>query len=444
MTTPGRRAPFLLFLGDIAAFAVSLALTLLIRYRGLPSSQILGRYVLPFIFLFLLWALVFYMAGLYGKRLALFPSRVPDALLRTQFVNIVLAALFFFFIPVGIAPKTVLALYLLVSLLVIYIWRLAMYPRLISGRAPVRAALIAEGEEAAELAREVNGNPRYGVSFVVVRSAKDFSLAQLAAERVALVVADTSNPGAPGSLAQAVASGGGYQFAEFADFYEETFDRIPLSRLTDAWFWKYAQPTSLFYAVSKRAIDIAGGLAMLLVTIILAPFVYIADLFEGPGSVFLTQVRIGEGLAPIRAYKFRSMTKNLAASGEWTTEGENRVTQVGNFLRLSSLDEFPQALNVLRGEISLIGPRSDIEGLGKRLAEAIPYYNARYSVKPGITGWAQINQQYEQNNISPQSIAETKTRLAYDFYYLKHRSLGLDIVIALKTVKRMFFRVSSW
>jgi lipopolysaccharide/colanic/teichoic acid biosynthesis glycosyltransferase len=101
-------------------------------------------------------------------------------------------------------------------------------------------------------------------------------------------------------------------------------------------------------------------------------------------------------------------------------------------------------MSVLRGELSLIGPRNDTAGLAARLAAAIPYYNARYLVKPGITGWAQINQQYEQNNISPQSIEETKTRLAYDFYYLKHRSFGLDLVIALKTVKRMLFRVSSW
>jgi len=155
-------------------------------------------------------------------------------------------------------------------------------------------------------------------------------------------------------------------------------------------------------------------------------------------------VRMGECGRPITAYKFRSMTKNLAASGEWATETDNRITHVGHFLRMSSLDEFPQWLNVLRGEISLIGPRSDIQGLGVRLAEAIPYYNARYMVKPGITGWAQINQQYEQGSISPQSIEETKTRLAYDFYYLKNRSLGLDIVIAFKTLKRMLFRVSSW
>ena len=101
-------------------------------------------------------------------------------------------------------------------------------------------------------------------------------------------------------------------------------------------------------------------------------------------------------------------------------------------------------MSVISGELSLIGPRNDLQALGKRLAEAIPYYDARYLVKPGITGWAQINQQYEPGAISPSSIEETKMRLAYDFYYLKNRSLGLDLVIALKTLKRMFFRVSSW
>jgi lipopolysaccharide/colanic/teichoic acid biosynthesis glycosyltransferase len=138
------------------------------------------------------------------------------------------------------------------------------------------------------------------------------------------------------------------------------------------------------------------------------------------------------------------MQKNIAASEQWTHEGENRVTKVGAFLRQTSLDEFPQFINVILGEISLIGPRSDISGLGRRLAESLPQYEARYLVVPGITGWAQINQQYEQGNVSPQSVEETKVRLAYDFYYLKHRSLGLDIVIALKTIKKMFFRVSNW
>jgi lipopolysaccharide/colanic/teichoic acid biosynthesis glycosyltransferase len=140
------------------------------------------------------------------------------------------------------------------------------------------------------------------------------------------------------------------------------------------------------------------------------------------------------------------MRMSKPASGEWTVEekNDNPVTRVGHFLRQTSLDEFPQCINILRGELSLIGPRNDIEGLGKRLAQSIPYYMVRYMVRPGITGWAQINQQYEQGNISPQSVEETKMRLAYDFYYIKHRSIALDFVIALKTLKRMLFRISAW
>jgi lipopolysaccharide/colanic/teichoic acid biosynthesis glycosyltransferase len=140
-------------------------------------------------------------------------------------------------------------------------------------------------------------------------------------------------------------------------------------------------------------------------------------------------------------YKFRSM--KFSDEGKWKGEGENYVTRVGAFLRTTSLDEFPQCVNILSGEVSLIGPRNDLAALAMRLGDAIPYYSIRYIVKPGITGWAQINQQYEPGNISPQSIEETKTRLAYDFYYIKNRSFALDIVIALKTVKRMVFRVSS-
>ncbi len=141
-------------------------------------------------------------------------------------------------------------------------------------------------------------------------------------------------------------------------------------------------------------------------------------------------------------YKLRSM--RFSDNGKWNGEGENKVTRVGNFLRKTSLDEFPQFINILKGELSLIGPRNDIKDLGARLGAAIPYYNIRYIVPPGITGWAQINQQYEQGSISPQSMEETKVRLAYDFYYIKNRSLVLDVVIALKTAKRMFFRVSNW
>jgi lipopolysaccharide/colanic/teichoic acid biosynthesis glycosyltransferase len=130
----------------------------------------------------------------------------------------------------------------------------------------------------------------------------------------------------------------------------------------------------------------------------------------------------------------------VSDAGAWLTEKKNVVTKVGAFLRKTSIDELPQVLNILKGEMSLIGPRNDIMGLAPRLAESIPFYNIRTIIKPGITGWAQTHQQYTPGNISPQSVEETKIRLAYDIFYIKHRSLLLDINIALRTFKTLLSR----
>jgi len=431
MIIGGRQSPILLFAGDFVAFILSLYLTLWLRYFEVPNGAMLSPYVVPFTLLFIFWTLVFYSVGLYSKRFTLFPSRLPDALFKTQIANILFAALFFFFIPAfGIAPKTILALYLVISLAIIFFWRLVVYQRLSSGHFRERAILLTRGAEADELFAEVNANPRYGI---------EFCSRELTHESASMIVADSAT--AVDSL-----TGTNKHIIAFEDVYEEVFDRVPLSQLERAWFREnVASSDPLLYVITKRCIDIVGGFVMGLITLVIAPFIYIANMFEGDGPLFLKQERFGKLGSKITVYKFRSMQKDIAASGKWTHEhnDENRVTKVGAFLRLTSLDEFPQFINVIRGEISLIGPRSDILGLGKRLAEALPYYEARYFVVPGITGWAQINQQYEQGHVSPQSIEETKVRLAYDFYYLKHRSLGLDIIIAIKTIKRMFFRLSS-
>lgn len=456
MTFGGRYATTLLFLGDIVIFFASLWLTLLLRYGAIPSDDLLGDHLFSFSLLFIIWLLVFYMAGLYGKRVVLFKSSLFAVILQTQIANIVFAALFFFFFPnIGIAPKTNLVLYLVVSLVLILLWRLYFFPRVTRPASRERAALIGSGPEAHELAAEVNGNPRYHLAFVVMAAPDELSAdfdafkRRLKEEAISLLVVDADRdamrPLLP-KLYELAFARPGYPFLDFHEVYEEVFDRVPLSLLEYDWFLKNLSGSGeSFYLAAKRAIDIAGGLLMGLITVLLTPIIFLLMRLEGPGPVFIAQDRIGRYGARVKAYKFRSMRLNKAASQEWTVEekNDNPVTRLGSFLRRSSLDEFPQFVNVLRGEVSLIGPRNDIEGLGMRLGEAIPYYHMRYIVQPGITGWAQINQQYEQGNLSPQSIEETKMRLAYDFYYIKNRSLALDIVIALKTVKRMLFRVAS-
>ena len=443
-----------LFFGDIAVFSFSLWLTLVVRYWGIPSAEILQLHAWPFSFLFAFWILVFYITGLYGKGVILFKNEFPRAMLRAQIFNVVAAALFFFFIPqIGIAPKTNLAIYLVISLALIFVWRLAVFPRITRPSSRERAAIIGSGPEVDELVREVNNNRRYYLEFYVVAdplvlkgSAFDAFARDLSEANVSIIVIDTEHDAVRAILPRVYELAfvsKRYQFINFYRVYEDVFDRVPLSLLQYGWFLKNVSLTeTTVYALMKRLIDIIGGLAMGLVTLVAIPFVFIAMRLEGPGPLFITQTRFGQGGSRTQVYKFRSM--RFSDQGAWKGEGANRITRVGSILRKTSLDEFPQFLNVLRGDLSLIGPRNDIESLGLRLAEAIPYYNVRYVVKPGITGWAQINQRYEPGNISPQSIEETKVRLAYDFYYIKNRSLALDIVIALKTLKRLFFRVSSW
>lgn len=456
MAFSGRKT-VLVFAGDIAVFAFSLWLTLLLRYQELPSQLLLVEHLRFFWVLFVLWALVFYMAGLYGKRVLLMQYELTGALVRTQLLNITLAALFFFFAPdISITPKTNLAVYLVVSLAAIIWWRLWVLPRVARPSVRERAALIGSGPDAQELAQEVNRNSRYGLEFVFTVSTEDAVndsaalLERLANERISTIVVDTADKRVEPLLEQIYALAflqQRYQFADLYRVYEEVFDRVPLSLLRYEWFLKnVARPSFGFYAFFKRLVDIVGALLMGLVTLVLVPFIYIAMRVEGPGPLFISQERIGQYGSRMRVYKFRSMRVNKATSSEWTVEEkkDNPITRVGALLRRTSLDEFPQFINILAGDMSLVGPRNDIAGLGDRLAENLPYYMARYMVKPGITGWAQINQRYEPGHISPQSIEETKTRLAYDFYYVRHRSMALDIVVALKTVKRMLFRVSPF
>lgn len=434
-----------LFVGDIIVFALSLIVTLMLRYGGSFERAQVADHFSAFVPLFALWLLIFYMAGLYGKNIVLFKSSVLRAIMQTQFINILLAALYFFIVPVGLAPKTNLILYLLVSLSLIVLWRFVIFPAISRPRHRDAWALIADGEDAKALLEEVEGTERYSYTFAVVFSSEEARLLKeelterLQKARVTHMVIDSTRV----SAKELGLDPRTYTLLEFEDVYEEVLDRIPLSLLADEWFIRNTYRThSIFYKIAKRSIDVLGGALMALITLVLYIPIALLMRLEGRGPVLITQERLGKKGVTIRSYKFRSM--RLSDDGKWKGEGENTVTRVGAVLRRTSLDEFPQCINVLKGELSLIGPRNDIRALGERLAEALPYYHERYRVTPGITGWAQINQQYEQGNISPQSVAETKVRLAYDFYYIKNQSLALDVVIALKTVKRMLFRVSSW
>lgn len=444
-----------LFIGDLFFLYLSLWFTLFVRYVELPGEMLWQSHFVPFSLLFAVWLLMYFIVGLYDQHTTILHAKLPERILRVQIGNVVLAALFFFFIPVfGIAPKTNLVLYLIISSTLMVFWRVAIVPRLLK-RKSQPALLIAGGVEYKDLHEEISKNTRYPfyiadtlrIDHADGGSLSDQIFAKLKNPDLAYVIVDIHHRKLEQILPHLYKPiFSNVRFIDARELYEEIFERVPLSVLYDPQYVETltAKTTGPAYEVAKRVIDIIGALVMGLFAALLAPFLWILMRMEGPGPLLIAQNRMGQAGKRIHSYKFRSMTFNDRASAEWVGEGTNTVTRVGDVLRRISLDEFPQCINVLKGDISLIGPRNDIEGLAKRLAEAIPYYEFRYVVKPGLTGWAQINQQYEQGNISPQSIEETKMRLAYDFYYIKNRSFMLDVMIALKTLKRMLFRMSSW
>lgn len=215
--------------------------------------------------------------------------------------------------------------------------------------------------------------------------------------------------------------------------YEELTQRVPVEHLESDWVIRSFVDqvrVSGVYELLKRLMDIIGGLAGLALYVITFPFIAIAIVLESGFPIFYTQERSGKGGRVFRIFKYRSMFQNAEADGEIkpTEINDPRVTHVGNFLRRTRLDEMPQFWSVVTGEISLVGPRAERPELVAEFQKQIPFYRARLLVKPGLTGWAQINYGYVA------SVRETIVKLEYDLYYIKHRTIGMDISIVLRTI----------
>jgi exopolysaccharide biosynthesis polyprenyl glycosylphosphotransferase len=217
--------------------------------------------------------------------------------------------------------------------------------------------------------------------------------------------------------------------------YEEILGRVPIFMLEADWlirsFINQAR-TSTFFELSKRLIDIIGSLFGLVFLIILSPFIAIAILLDSGFPIFFLQNRLGKSGHVYKIIKFRTMVQNAEKDGiRVTSEHDERITRVGWVLRKTHIDEFPQFINVLRGEMSLVGPRAERSELVQHLQENIPFYRARLLVKPGITGWAQVNFGYAV------TVEDTAVKLEYDLYYIKRRSIWMDFLIMLRTISNV-------
>lgn len=229
----------------------------------------------------------------------------------------------------------------------------------------------------------------------------------------------------------------GFTIRDYTQVYEDITHRIPVQYVTKD-FYKYfpfsRSNQNQLYLFLIRILDVLFSITGLLIIAIITPIILIINFIANRGDLFYTQERVGKNGEIFNIYKFRSMVKNAEKDGAvFATTNDMRVTPFGKFLRKSRIDEFPQFINILKGDMSVIGPRPERPVFVYEIAQQMPFYQTRHVIKPGLTGWAQVSYPYGA------SIEDSLMKLEYDLYYIKHRSLYLDLKITFKTLSTILF-----
>lgn len=442
----------LLVLGDLVMFEFALFLSLAIRYGEFDVNRWVVN-VIPFTFVSILWVICFYIVGLYNLILVREPVRLFRTFLEGMIANLAIAFGFFYLLPFfGLTPRTILFLFFSLSLLLGYAWRLAAGRLLQSFFSGGRVLYVGPADEM----RKVDALLResaLGMKLVsaIATSGENyrhnditwFPLADyqsvLTNEHITAVVLGIrpeSEPELSKQLYKSIFSS--VQILDRAEIEEAATGRIPLSYVTETWFLHHLnEGDKAWYEGVKRIIDIVLAIPFGIVTIILLPFVAIVTKLSSKGPIFIKQTRIGKGGESFTLIKFRTMHA-LSAGGlsepngpQFTTNAKTdpRLFTFGRFMRRMRIDELPQIWNVLKGDLSLIGPRPERPEFVSPLVERMPYYALRHLTRPGLTGWAQVM------FLTPTaSLEDNLKKLQYDLYYIKHRSFFIDALILLRTI----------
>jgi len=228
----------------------------------------------------------------------------------------------------------------------------------------------------------------------------------------------------------------GVKIEEATSWLEKMSGKIEVDNLYPSWlvFAQGFRRSSMFILI-RRVISVVISLIGLILAAPLVPFIMLAIKFDSKGPIFYSQSRVGKGGNVFKVMKFRTMRQDAEAGGaQWAGDNDPRITRVGRFLRSSRLDEIPQLWCVLKGDMAFVGPRPERPEFVQWLSKEIPYYNVRYMVRPGLTGWAQVKYKYGS------TVADAREKLQYDLFYIKNASIGLDLLIIFQTVKTVLLR----
>jgi len=429
--TPGR---FILFIADCFILIASLYGALSIRLQEALTAKEFLSFVPPFLLIVAVSVAIFYSYGLYDKPTLRLIRELNKRIFTSQVLVILCATVLFYSLPIlGIAPKTILLLYVIISSALMIFWRRYAFSLVLHYRKQ-KSIIIGSGETFHALVDELSRNPHIGITLLSAIDVDTYNMEKLqgvlATTRPNSIIIDMRDERIKKYIdAVYLELFRGAVVLDIVDVYEDVFDMVPLDIINQDWIFRSIN-VSRRYDGLKRFIDIIITLPVaLFAAIFIYPFVYLAIKLEDNGPIMYSHLRIGKYGNPFRVYKFRSM-ENLPTNDMNETK---KVTRVGAFIRKTRIDELPQLWNVLRGDVSLIGPRPETPNLVKEYINAVPFYNVRHIVRPGLSGWAQT-QQFGAPKFGI-DIKQTKTKLAYDLYYLEHSSLLTDLSIILRTVK---------
>lgn len=451
---------WLLALGDFLMAAASLVLSLLywgssVRFIQFDLQFLQERVPLWFYFLPFIWLLL--LIELYDlHRAGSWKTTLRGVALAALVGFVLYVILYFYYVdpPRSLLPRRGVAGFLIAASLLTLVWRW-LYIHIFTVPHLMRRVLLVGGGKAGHTLLSVYKNlwpPPFLVVGIVdddpekhnmeiegkpVLGSSAELLALVEQQNVSDIVVAISGE-MKGAMFQALldAQELGAEIQRMPRVYEDLLGRVPIRLLEADWILRSfvdEARVSGMYELAKRLLDILGGLAGSLILIVLMPLLGVAILLDDGWPVFYKQVRSGRGGQPYDIIKLRTMRRDAEADGkpQWASESDSRATRVGRFLRRTHLDELPQFLNVLSGEMSLVGPRAERPELVTMFEKHVPFYRARLLVKPGITGWAQVNMGYAS------TIEETIDKLEYDLYYIKHRNVVMDILILLRTPTTM-------
>jgi len=410
---------------DLLLFYAGLIVALTIRYAEFPPIKLIEIHFLPFTVINIAWIVIFYISGFYdnvGKK----ATNVINILKAMAISGLSAVFILYLFPSFGIAPKTNLFGTIIFSSVFIWLWRKFFFGLLSRG---FKTEIFFFGEEIKEIKKFeqfVSQRPEIGYRCANNYADADIIIVPEQIKRKGSMVTQLYQMTLEGKT-----------IISFDKFYESLTGKIPTSLIDESWFLEnLMEIDKLVFERVKRVIDLIMVIIFAIPFLFLIPFVSLLIKLTSRGTIFYKQKRVGKNGRIFEIVKFRSMIMEAEKNKTgWIkpNEKDNRVTFIGSVFRKTRIDELPQIWNVLKGEMSFVGPRPERPEFVQELIKEVPHYSMRHLVKPGLTGWGQIN-------FGGASAKDAPRKLQYDLFYIKNRTLLLDIIILLKTIMAILSR----